>query len=204
MPTLLGLGLDSFSPAFENVPKLASNPTSIFSIYPIQTISKADAPYFYEKLKPVPWLLSPTAKPGTLIEDEAMRPFLKHDAEIVSSAPPLKAPERAPLYSYARQEGIYPQLVLPEGASAEDISVSSLLTKLSGDKVPHRPKSIYLAYGTGDVHVPPSQSELLSESLKAAGLEPAVDVFEGKAHLWDMAEDVTLPKLWETISKAFA
>lgn len=181
------------------------SPLAVIAIYPITTVNKDRAPYFHMPLKPIPWAYSPQAQIGDLIPIEPLKPHLDKDGEILTEAPPLILTSRAPLYSFARQEGIYPDLILEEGQKAENYCLPSLIERFSQtDKKNSDTKLVFIAYGDADPMVEINQSKQVIESLRDADLPYEIGSYvePGKSHLWDILDtEADIPELWEKVEK---
>lgn len=180
-------------------------PLAVIAIYPITTINKSKAPYFHMPLKPLPWAYKLQAQIGDLVPVDPLKPHMDKDGEVLTEAPPLVNTSRAPLYSYSRQEGIYPDLILSEGQNAEDYCLPTLIETLgkSGTKNTNT-KLVFVAYGDADPMVEIHQSEEVIEALKNANLPYDIGTYiePGKSHLWDILDpEADIPDLWQKVEK---
>ncbi|MCO5573458.1 hypothetical protein L7F22_027229 [Adiantum nelumboides] len=178
-------------------------PLAVIAIYPITTISKDRAPYFHMPLKPLPWAYNLQAKIGDLVPVEPLKPHMEKDGKVLTEAPPLVLTSRAPLYSYARQEGIYPDLILSKGQNAEKYCLPSLIEELKETKNTAT-KLVFIAYGDADPMVEIHQSKEVIEALKKANLSFEVGSYiePGKSHLWDILDpEADIPELWQKVAK---
>jgi acetyl esterase/lipase len=177
-------------------------PSALISIYPITTVNHSLAPYFYKPLKPLPWAYSVDAKKGDEVPSEPLQEHLDKSGTTRTEAPPTTGGARLTLYTYSRQEGIYPSLLLEEGQQAEDYCVPTQIRKqLTGQK--RTPGLVFIAYGDADVMVETSQSDMVIEALKESKVDVKVHVEPGKPHIWDILEpEAEIPGLWESVSQA--
>lgn len=187
------LGLD-----LVNGTSLIPSPSAVISIYPITTVEKALAPYYHEALKPLPWAYSANNKPGDVCPGEPLKEHLDKKSKVLSESPPTKNPIRATLYNFARQEGIYPSLVLQSGHEAEESVTFSVPTQVRQSKGANK-RPVFIAYGDADIMVETEQSKLAIEALKETGFDVNVHVEPGKSHLYDMQPEVEIPGLCDWI-----
>jgi acetyl esterase/lipase len=188
-------------------PKLPT-PLAVISIYPITTLSSARAPYFYKPLKPLPFAPSPQAKVGDSVPlTDELRAHMDPNGPVLSEAPINVLTSRAPLYVYARQEGLYPHLVLGESTRADTCCVPSLLyrrfSSVEQDTVAaSSPRFVFLATGDADVHVEMDQTEQALKALQE--IHAPFDVFShiipGKGHLFDIHDtQADIPEIWSKV-----
>jgi acetyl esterase/lipase len=177
-------------------------PSALISIYPITTVSRSHAPYFYTPLRPLPWAYSPNAKVGDAVPEQPLREHMDKNGRVRTEAPPAKEPARATLYNYSRQEGTYPSLILGEGDKAEDYCVASQIQKqLNGGR--KTPDLVYIAYGDADVMVETSQSDMVIEALSKSNVSVKTHVEPGKSHVWDILDpEAEIGDLWDSVSQA--
>jgi acetyl esterase/lipase len=194
---MLGLGL---LPRYSTLPV----PMAVIAIYPITTVAANRAPYFHKPLKPLPWAYSPQAKIGQeLIPDELLRGHMDRSTSVLVEAHPMVLTSRAPLYTYARQEGIYPNMALGI-EKAEEYCVPSLIgSTLSSTKTASVPSLVLIAYGDADVMVEVDQSEQAIKALQDCGapFQLGVHVEAGKNHIWDILDPTAeIPTIWDKLS----
>ncbi|KAE8250596.1 hypothetical protein A4X13_0g4577 [Tilletia indica] len=137
------------------LPTLSRLPRAVFAIYPITDITRQGGACYYKPLKPITWTPSVTAAvgPDGIIDGDLLQPFLRkpghaplgastedaretvgeeeegeEDASaVVTSSDPENDPIRSQLFNYARQEGIFPSLIIPTDLPPERVSIPSLL-----------------------------------------------------------------------------
>lgn len=200
---LLGLSLHSES---QRIPR---PPCAVFAIYAITTVSQSLAPFFYEPQKPLSWSVD-----GNLIErqpldegnhltkclDSSHQMLKQSSVKIRTEAPPATNPVRAALYNFARQEAIYPDLILQKRSESSQVCTPTLIeAKWKGPPVP-----VLIAYGDSDPKVPHSQSLHVADALRLAGYgEESLKVIEEKGadHLFDMDADKEIGGMWSWLAK---
>ncbi|KAK0533378.1 hypothetical protein OC834_002276 [Tilletia horrida] len=134
-----------------SVPTLSRLPRAVFAIYPITDVTREGGACYYEPLKPITWKPSVDAAVGEdgIIDSRKVGPFLVKPGQdllggdlteaelaseeyagasaVVTSSDPKNDPIRTQLFNYARQEGIYPSLVIPSNLPPERVSIPSLI-----------------------------------------------------------------------------
>lgn len=200
---LLGLDLVSSNSSDSSLTslRLEPAPAAVVAIYPITTVEKGLAPYFHKALSPLPWAYSANNKPGDVCPGEPLKEHLDKRAKVLSESPPAKNPVRATLYNYARQEGIYPSLVLRDGKETGEEVAFSVPTQIRQSNNPFN-KPVFIAYGDADIMVETEQSKLVIEALKAKKFDVQVHVEPGKSHLYDMQPEVEIPGFCDWIVKS--
>lgn len=189
---LLGLNL---------IPNLSvPTPSALISIYPITTVNRSIAPYFYTPLKPLPWPYSANAKVGEIAPREPLLDHLDKGGKVRTEAAPTKEPARATLYNFSRQEAIYPSLILAQEQDSEKFCVPSQIKRQLSDSSKQVPNLIFIAYGDADVMVETSQSNLVIDALTQSKVNVKTHIEPGKSHVWDILEpDAEIPNLWESV-----
>ena len=177
-------------------------PSAVIAIYPITTVARSVAPYFYTPLKPLPWPYSISAKVGDTVPGAPLVEHMDRHAKVRTEASPAAEPARATLYNYARQEGTYPSLILREDQDAELYCVATQVKKqLTGAKA--APALAFIAYGDADIMVETSQSDVVIEALRAAKVNVKTHIEPGKSHVWDILDpSAEIPGLWESVAQA--
>lgn len=190
---LLGLNL---------IPKLSiPTPSALISIYPITTVNRNLAPYFYTQLKPLPWAYSANAKVGDIVPEEPIREHMNKSGKVRTEASPAKEPARATLYNFSRQEALYPSLILAEGQEGQEYCVPSQIKKqLTDGSSKKTPSLVFIAYGDADVMVETSQSDRVIDALRESKINIKTHIEPGKSHVWDILEpDAEISGLWESV-----
>ncbi len=202
---LLGLGLHDLTI------RVPEHPTAVFAIYAITTVTTSLEPFFYEPQKPLSWAVDgklidrqPLEAEGHLQKClDAEHQLLKNSSvKIRTEAPPANNPVRAALYNFARQEGIYPSLILQDEKESEKVCTPSLIkSKLKGIKTK---TPVLIAYGDADLKVPHSQSLHVVEALREVGYDDdKLKVIEEKGadHLFDMEAEKEIEGMWDWLSQ---
>ncbi|KAJ9480207.1 Abhydrolase_3 domain-containing protein [Pseudozyma hubeiensis] len=200
---LLGLALHDEA---KRIPRL---PSAVFAIYAITTVTQDLAPFFYEPQKPLSWAADgklidrqPLESEGHLTKClDAQHQLLKSSsAKIRIEAPPASNPVRAALYNFARQEAIYPSLILQDPSESSRVCTPTLIkTKSKGTAVP-----VLIAYGDSDPKVPHSQSLHVVDALKTVGYDDRnllVIEEKGADHLFDMEPEKEVDGMWTWLAK---
>lgn len=199
---LLGLGLHKEA---TRIPQL---PSAVFAIYAITTVTKELAPFFFEPQRPLSWAVD-----GKLIEKEplereghlhkcldAQHQLLKSSSiKVRTEAPPASNPTRAALYNFARQEGIYPSLILQDASESGQICTAKLIKTASKRVTP----PVLIAYGDSDPKVPHSQSLHVVDALRSVGYDDrSLLVIEEKGadHLFDMEPEKEIEGMWDWLA----
>ncbi|UZJ50786.1 hypothetical protein CBS101457_000106 [Exobasidium rhododendri] len=194
---LLGLNL---------IPALpVPTPAALVSIYPITTVSKSLAPYFHTPLRPLPWAYSAAAKKGDVVPGEPLREHIDKGGLVRTEASLALQPVRSTLYTYARQEGTYPEMILAKGQDVEEYSTPALITARIAQETTV-PRVVFIAYGDADVMVETSQSTMVIDALKqTTNVNLVTHVEAGQGHVWDiLQQDAEIPGLWESVTQALA
>ncbi|EPQ32080.1 uncharacterized protein PFL1_00278 [Pseudozyma flocculosa PF-1] len=203
---LLGLSL------VEQADSLRTKASSVFSIYPITTLERDMAPFYYQAQRPVSWSVDGKPIDGRQLEEQGCLTRCHPGSDdgkqalIKTEAPPAADPVRAQMYNYARQEGNFASLVLGSPDDVERFSVPHLIRRRwagareqgGGERV-----AVMVVYGDGDAKVPHSQSEHVIDALEEVGYRRGADleveVKQGGDHLYDMEEQEEVPGLWPFI-----
>lgn len=200
---LLGLGLH------EQSKRLARPPSAVFAIYAITTVTESLAPFFCEPQKPLSWAVDgkliekePIEKEGHLEKclDKGHQLLKSSSVKIRTEAPPASNPVRAALYNFARQEGIYPTLILQDPSEASKVCTPTLIkSELKEATTP-----VLIAYGDSDPKVPHSQSLHVIDALKSVGYDDKTLLVveeKGADHLFDMEPEKEVDDMWDWLAK---
>ncbi|KAL9939171.1 hypothetical protein V8E36_001984 [Tilletia maclaganii] len=143
------------------LPTLSRLPRAVFALYPVTDITREGGAAYYEPLRPITWKPAVQTGIGAdgIIDGAVVEPFLVKPGQepvastssssasasapaaseeyadasaVVSASDPQNDPIRSQLFNYARQEGIFPSLILPSNLSPERVSLPSLLRTAAG------------------------------------------------------------------------
>lgn len=201
---LLGLGLH------EQSARIPRAPSAVFAIYAITTVTENLAPFFYEPQKPLSWAADgkhiekgPIEQEGHLakcLDEHHQLLTSSSSVKIRTEAPPASNPVRAALYNFARQEGIYPSLILQHPSESSQVCTPTLInTKAKGSTPP-----VLIAYGDSDPKVPHSQSQHVIDALKSVGYDDntlLVIEEKGADHLFDMEPEKEIDGMWTWLTE---
>lgn len=203
---LIGLGLWSSS----RLPKITV-PIALLTLYPITTVARERAPYFYKPLKPLPWGFCSAAEKGDIVPAMPLQEYMDVKAPPAIMATPMEEPVRSTLYSYSRQEGIYPELIfgkpIEDQTSAYRFCVpTQIYAQLSCiESCASLPKLIFVSCGDEDVMVEPDQTDQVVEALrkiKSTSTATIAQIEKGKGHIWDIIDSkADIPLMWELLEK---